>query len=469
MALQGIAELRSVPGIKMSNVSPSELKDVGGKQKKQDRVLTVMLPEIVMNILPDDVWCKILSLSVSKPGLHASSDQFELLAEQSRLLELRLVCKGFDKLCTAEHSLLLRACIPGSVYHQPHLLHSMQSYLRRHSSRFEQFLGFCSSACAVEALDAMSCSKLKIALLCNTSQAVLTRLSCFSSLTACTICLPNRAADNMPPPVLDLAALKGLSDLQDLSLQGRIFVKFEAPKQLTSLSITSSTVVTTPTCMCTAALRKLHMTDSIIQGFLLSESLQTLKWADCQHHGVSLASVYCVSISEYMELVKSPEMTLKNLVELSFKTDTSSWFALSWILQLTNLRSLQLAVQSELVITGDLSLLLNLTEISFETNSLGCVPFSLTLQVNWALMHKLCNISFGRGSYQFGPEITSIATLGHLVCMSVFCMIPANSTSVRHFAHSVRTLARERPTVRVLIDGCTFLAVNERLPTELRI
>ena len=86
MALQGIAELRSVPGIKMSNVSPSELKDVGGKQKKQDRVLTVMLPEIVMNILPDDVWCKILSLSVSKPGLHASSDQFELLAE-SRLIE----------------------------------------------------------------------------------------------------------------------------------------------------------------------------------------------------------------------------------------------------------------------------------------------------------------------------------------------------------------------------------------------
>lgn len=141
----------------------------------------------------------------------------------------------------------------------------MQSYWRRHSSQFEQFLGFCCSACAVEALDAMSCSKLKIELLCDTSQAVLTHLSCLSSLTTYTICLPNRAADNLPPPVLDLAALKGLSGLQDLSLQGRIFVKLEAPKQLTSLSITSSTVVATPTCMCTAALRKLHMTDSILR------------------------------------------------------------------------------------------------------------------------------------------------------------------------------------------------------------
>ncbi len=201
-------------------VSLQRWKDVGSKQKKQDRVLTVMLPEIVMNILPDDVWCKILSLSVSKPGLHASTDQFELLAEQSRLLELRLVCKGFDNICTAEHSLLLKACIPGSVYNRPHLLHSMQIYLRRHSSQFEQFLGFCSSACAVEALDALSCRKLKMALLCDTSQAVLSRLSCFSSLTACTICLPDRSV-NVPPPILDLAALKGLSDLRELSLHRR--------------------------------------------------------------------------------------------------------------------------------------------------------------------------------------------------------------------------------------------------------
>ncbi len=129
-----------------------------GKQGKQDRVLTVIMPEIVMNILPHDVWYRILSLSVSKPSLHASSDQIELLAEQSRLLELRLVYKAFDKICTAEHSLLLRACISGSIYHRPHLLHSMQIYLRRHSSQFQQFLGFCSSACAAEALDAMSFS-----------------------------------------------------------------------------------------------------------------------------------------------------------------------------------------------------------------------------------------------------------------------------------------------------------------------
>ena len=92
-------------------------------------MLTAM-PKVLMTILPGHVWCKILSLSVSKPSLHASGDQFELLAEQWRLLELRLVCKGFDKICTAEHSLLLRACIPGSVDHRPHLLHSMQTLLK---------------------------------------------------------------------------------------------------------------------------------------------------------------------------------------------------------------------------------------------------------------------------------------------------------------------------------------------------
>ncbi|DBA98839.1 TPA: hypothetical protein ACH3X1_014601 [Trebouxia sp. C0004] len=184
--------------------------------------------------------CKILSLSVSKLSLHASTDQLALLAEQTRLLELLLVCKGFVKICTGEHSLLRRACIRGSMYDHPHLLHSMQTYLRRHSSQIGQFLGFC----AIEALAAMSCSKLTMALLCDTSQAVLSRLSCFSSLTACTICLPNRSVDNMPAPVLDLAALKGLSDLQDLSVQGSIFISFEELKQRTSLSIKSSIVVT---------------------------------------------------------------------------------------------------------------------------------------------------------------------------------------------------------------------------------
>ncbi len=276
-----------------------------GKQGKQDRVLTVIMPEIVMNILPHDVWYRILSLSVSKPSLHASSDQIELLAEQSRLLELRLVYKAFDKICTAEHSLLLRACILGSIYHRPHLLHSMQIYLRRHSSQFQQFLGFCSSACAAEALDAMSFSKLKTALLCDTSQAVLTRLSSFSSLTACTMCLPGRSV-NLPPSLLDLAALKGLSELQDLSLQGSlresslqkeetpsasIFVKFEAPKKLTSLSITNSIVVTTPTCVIMTALRKVHMTDAVMRDSMFLESLQTLKWADCKVYGVPPAGV----------------------------------------------------------------------------------------------------------------------------------------------------------------------------------
>ena len=379
----------------------------------------MMLPEMLTTILPDDVWCKILSLSVSEHSLHASSDPSELLAEQSRLLKLRLVCKGFDTICTAEHSLLLRACIPGSVHHRPHLFHSMQTYLRRHSSQFEQFLGFCSSACAVEALDAMSCSKLKMALFCDTSQAVLSRLSCFSSLTACTICLPDRPVGSMPPPSSDLAALKGLSDLQDLTLEGRfpgltpspgIFVHFEAPKQLSSLSITDSIAVTTCNSGVMTALRKVHMTNSVMPHSILLESLQTLKWADCRLYGISKAGVHCVS--HYMKLVESPETTLKSLVELSFMTDTSSWPDLSWGLLLTTLRSLQLAVQSELVVTEDLSLLLNLTEISFETNGLGRpVPFTLTLHVNWGLMRKLCNITFGHGTYQFGPGITSIATL----------------------------------------------------------
>ncbi len=263
--------------------------------------------------------------------------------------------------------------------------------------------------------------------------------------------------------MLDLAALKGLSDLQVLSLQGRIFISFEALKQLTSLSITSSIVVTTHTCDFMTALRKVHMTDSVIHDSILLEDLQTLPCADC-----TLYRVYCVSISHYMKLCESPETTfMKKLVALSFKTDTSSWSDLSWILQLTHLRSLQLAV--ELVVTEDLSLLLNLTEISFETNSLGRIPFSLTLQVKWALMRKLCNITFGHGTYQSGPEITSIASLGHLLCMSVFHMIPADHTTVRHFARLVRTLAQERPTVHVLIDGCTLSAVNERMPTELGI
>jgi len=73
-----------------------------------------LLPEVLMTILPDHVWCKILSLSGSERSLHPSSCQLALLAEQSRLLELRLVSKGFDKICTAENSLLIKACIRGN-------------------------------------------------------------------------------------------------------------------------------------------------------------------------------------------------------------------------------------------------------------------------------------------------------------------------------------------------------------------
>ncbi len=273
------------------------------------------------------------------------------------------------------------------------------------------------------------------------------------------MCLSDRGST--PVPALDLAALEGLSDLQDLSLQGKTFKNFEALKQLISLSITSSNVLSTHNCGCMTALRKIHMTDSVIQDSIVLESLQTLQWADCKVYGNSPAGIYGVSMSHYMKLIGSPETTfVKNLVELSFKTDTSSWSDLSWILQLTSLCSLQLAVQSELVVTEDLSLLLNLTEIIFETNSLGRKPFTLTFQVNWGLMRKLCNVTFGRGSYQFGPEITSIATLGHLVRMSVVCMIPADYSTVRHFARLVNTLAQERPTVRVLIDSYTSSAVG---------
>lgn len=56
----------------------------------------------------------------------------------------------------------------------------------------------------------------------------------------------------------------------------------------------------------------------------------------------------------------------------------------------------------------------------------------------------------------FGPEITSIASLGQLLCMSVLYVIPADEPTVRHFTTLLKTLARERSTVRVLIDGRTL-------------
>ena len=77
---------------------------------------------MLMTALPDHVWCKILSLSMSNPSLLPSSDQLALLAEQLRLLELRWVWKGFDKIGKPEHSLLLWACIPGSINYRLHLL-----------------------------------------------------------------------------------------------------------------------------------------------------------------------------------------------------------------------------------------------------------------------------------------------------------------------------------------------------------
>ncbi len=73
-------------------------------------------------------------------------------------------------------------------------------------------------------------------------------------------------------------------------------------------------------------------------------------------------------------------------------------------------------------------------------------------------MRKLCNITFGYGIYHFGPEITSIATLWHVVRMSVVCMIPANYSTVRHFVRLKNTLAKERPAVHVLIDSYTLSA-----------
>ncbi len=322
----------------MSNVSFADMKRTAGPAAH--RGLTVLLPEVLMTILPDHVWCKIPLLSVSEPGPLCRS---ALLAEQSRLLELRLVCKGFDKICTAENSLLIKACIRGNQA-RPHLRHSMQTYLRRHSSQFEQFWGFCDSACALEALDAMCCSKLKMAVFCETSQAVLSRLSCFSSITACELCLSDRSVYSTPAPALDLAVLQGLSDLQDLRLYGTTLKNFEALKQLTSLTISSSNVLSTHSCGCMTALRSVHMTDSVIHASVLLESLQTLLCADCKLFGASPAGAYCLSISHYMKLRESPETNfMKNLVTLSFTTDTSNWSDLSCMLQLTSLRSLQLA------------------------------------------------------------------------------------------------------------------------------
>ena len=101
-----------------------------------------------------------------------------------------------------------------------------------------------------------------------------------------------------------------------------------------------------------SALPKLRMTDSVIQSSTVLETLQTSPWADCKVYRNSPAYIYCVSMSHYRKLIESPETTfVKNLVQLSFKTDTSSWSDLSWLLRLATLLNLQLAVQSELVKT----------------------------------------------------------------------------------------------------------------------
>ncbi len=55
-----------------------------------------------------------------------------------------------------------------------------------------------------------------------------------------------------------------------------------------------------------------------------------------------------------------------------------------------------------------------------------------------------------------GLLLTTIATLGHLVRLSVVCMIPANYSTVQHFARLKSTLTKERPAVHVLIDSYTL-------------
>ena len=214
------------------------------------------VPRDCAKVLSLELWHHILSFLVG--GVANESDMRFLLGkkclkEQSAFYRLRLVCKTFNDVFL-QYPHLCRGAI---ISRSDQRLSSFLLWLQRFHGSVETYADYTGCDECVDAI-VQQPSRLTSVLFGHAVQQSTVKVLARSQTL--------RVLELVAPVFrLDINDLHVLSSLDTLTLHSGEFAARQLPEHLTSLNMASA-VLATRTCACVSSIRRLRLSDSILQG-----------------------------------------------------------------------------------------------------------------------------------------------------------------------------------------------------------
>lgn len=337
--------------------------------------------------LASDLWARIFSCvedSNECLGYQLVEQQDQEEAEHAAFFKLRLVCKAFNQIFADYHpcltrSLTLRECL--ADHHVPSLMTWLHGCMAL--KRLELF---CHPADAEIVLAKLSSTALEVVQIMSVRFKTVQLLSAFNGLKMCHLEPTNQ------DHALSLSALGALCSLASLRLWHGSFCDVPIALCLTALHLESATVKAAEGSNC-SALCDLEACNSTLlglhtRGLLGCASLQELTCWDC-----SISAANAMDKFEVHDKVQwSVPAVMPHLKYLNLGVGTSSRgqsrHDFDWTYCIRSLRMLTYTFHSSALVTQQLSMLSNLSQLDIDScgndtwyNRLG--DYCVEMAIDW--------------------------------------------------------------------------------------
>ncbi len=359
--------------------------------------------------LASDLWARIFSC-LEDPneclGYQNTEQQYHEEAEHATFFKLRLVCKAFNQIFADYHpcltrSLTLRSCLAH------HRVPSLTGWL--HGCTALKRLGlFCHPADAETVLDKLSSTAIEIVQILNVRPRVVQLLSAFNGLRMCH--LEPRNQHN----ALSLSALGALCSLASLNLWLGSFCDVPIASCLTALYLESATVTAAEGSNCSALCDLVACNSTLLglhtRGLLGCASLQELT---CWDYSISAANAMDkFEVHDKVQWSVPAEMPHLKYLNLGVGTSSrgQSRHDFDWTYCIRSLRMLTYTFHSSAVVTQQLSMLSNLSQLDIDScgndtwySRLG--DYCVELPLDWLLLPNLQKLWIQNCTFKFDEQM----------------------------------------------------------------
>ncbi len=403
--------------------------------------------------LASDLWARIFSC-LEDPneclGYVNLEQQEQEEAEHAAFFELRLVCKAFNQIFADYHPCLTRSLtLRWSLAHSH--VPSLMSWLHD-CMALKRLIMLCPADFTEIVLAKLSFSVApEIVQILRAGPMAVQLLSAFNSLKMCHLESTEQHDD------LSLSALQSLCSLASLRLYHGTFFDVPVASSLTALHLEFATVTAAEGSDC-SGLCDLKVCNSNLlglhtHGLLGCVSLQELTCWDCSISAASSLDNFEVHDNVQCSVLADMLQLKKLYLTVGAPRTGQSMPDFDWTYCIKSLRSLTYNFQADAVVTQQLSMLSNLTQLDIGniSGNIFLDDRCVELAVDWSLLSKLQKLSMQNCAFKFDKQILGLSKVQSLRLLAVDNIVCRDSLTVNCLVWLVSSLNKNCPNVEVTV------------------